>query len=124
MLSSLQVDLSGDTAQQLLHDDGLVDEVVSTKLEALGDVLLRVEGREDDDGQILGGIVCTETTDDFEAVDARHHQVKKHEIGLFLCNGVKGSLTTICGTDLKCVLLEHLLDQKDVQWNVIYYEDR
>ena len=123
LLGSLKIDLCSDTAEQFLHDDRLVDKVVGTKLKALRDVLLRVKCGEDNDGQVLGVVGCTETADDFKPVDARHHQVEQYEVRLLLCDCIEGGLTSIGGSNLKSVLREHLLDKKDVQWNIIDNED-
>jgi hypothetical protein len=61
---------------QLFVVEGLQDVIVSARLKAFGDVLLRVTRREHDDVSVRRAMPGPDAAADFDAVKSRHHPVQ------------------------------------------------
>ena len=77
-----------DAGHQLHHAEGLGDEIVCAAVQAHDPVILRVLGREHDDGQLLRPRRRPELLQDGQAVLLREHDVQQDQIGLGLAHGL------------------------------------
>ena len=119
----LQRELCTDTG---LHDgrrDGLGQVVCGPQVQPLGLVLLLAHGRDEDDRDVLGGIVLLELTADFIAVHLGHHDVQEDQV-----RGARGAcrlerLRSVDGGHDLVVRLEQIGQHVDVEPLVVDDQD-
>ena len=79
-----EAELAADARDELDRLEGLADEVVGARLEGLGDLLVGLERREHDDGQVARLGARAQDAQDLVAVGRRHHEVEQDERRLHL----------------------------------------
>ena len=113
------LELGNHAGEQFLHDDGFHNVIVRAQVESLDNILVGVEGAQDDNLDIGGFGITLQAPDYFKTVYPGHHEVQENEVRFFLGNGVQGLLSVGSGANLEIVTGQHLLDQKKVQGDVV-----
>ena len=109
--------------EEPFHDYGLHYELVGPCVEALYNVFVGIQCGKYDDLDVRCFRIFAQTADDFEAVDARHHEVQEDEVRFLLRHCIQCLLTVGGSANLEVEAGQHLLHQKQIQGNVVNRED-
>ncbi len=119
-----EAELSPDARDELHGLERLADEVIGARLEGLRHLVVRLERRQDDDGQVARSGPGAKDAQDLVAVRRRHHEVEQDERGAHPLDLLEGFGPGRHGDVRKVGPGERLHQDMPTDGVVINYEDR
>ena len=112
-------DLLRHTHHKLLLVERLRQEVAGSHLEAVHEVLRRIQGGQEDDGDILRSLLLLQHGGCVEAVHVGHHHVKQYQVGMLLPGHFDAGRTVVGGTHLELLIRQQNFEQQHVADHIV-----